>query len=103
MRSGSLLPDDTPLCDILARTTAAWNVDFILESADPSRLPIQLRTPKLGRQAGGHHDEAEAEEEFQPEDGNPDLDSESGILTVRVKDGTKLYTYVVIQFCREII
>ena len=37
VRSGSLVPDDTPLCDILARTTATWNVDFIMESSDPIR------------------------------------------------------------------
>ena len=43
VRSGSLVPDDTPLCDILARTTSAWNVDFILESADSSRLPIRIK------------------------------------------------------------
>ena len=40
VRTGSIVPDETPLCDILARTTAAWNVDFLLESSDPSRLPI---------------------------------------------------------------
>ena len=43
VRSGSFVTDDTPLCDILARTTAAWNVDFILESSDPIRLPIRIK------------------------------------------------------------
>ena len=28
---------------ITARTTAAWNVDFVLESSDPGRLPITIK------------------------------------------------------------
>ena len=62
VRSGSLVTDDTPLCDILARTTATWNVDFIMESSDPSRLPIRIRR-------GGEHGD---EEEFMYED-NQDM------------------------------
>ena len=29
--------------EITARTTAAWNVDFVLESSDPGRLPITIK------------------------------------------------------------
>ena len=82
VRSGSLVTDDTPLCDILARTTATWNVDFIMESSDPTRLPIRIRRGENGD-----------EEEFIYEDSQdipekyPIYDPEKGTLTVKISKG----------------
>lgn len=76
VRSGSLVPDETPLCDILARTTADWTVDFILESSDPGRLPIRVRRGDI------EEDEDLPEEELL--ENYPIYDSEKGILTVKI-------------------
>ncbi len=81
MRTGSLIPDETPLCDILARTTAAWTLDFVLESADHSRLPIQI----ADLEAGG--DQITTTEEDTK---SATIDSEElppGVISVKINDG----------------
>jgi hypothetical protein len=70
----------------LARTTATWNVDFIMESSDPARLPIKIR--RAGEQG--------AEDDYMNED-SPDVpekypiyDAEKGTITVKVTKGNQL-------------
>ncbi len=80
------MPDETPLCDILARTTAAWTVDFVLESADSSRLPIQLVAPRLDAQAG---DQDESKQDTSAGDSKTKDQHElpPGTISVSVTDG----------------
>ncbi len=81
MRTGSLIPDETPLCDILARTTAAWTLDFVLESADHSRLPIQIADLETGG------DQVTTTEEDTK---SATIDSEElppGVISVKINDG----------------
>lgn len=88
VRSGSLVPDETPLCDILARTTAAWNVDFILESSDPARLPIQIQ--KSTGLTTADFDDGLFEDDVidQQDEKYPIFQPETGILTVKFSEGT---------------
>ena len=71
----------------LARTTASWNVDFIMESSDPARLPIKIK--RAGEQG--------AEDDYMNED-SPDVpekypiyDAEKGTITVKVTKGIQSF------------
>lgn len=88
-RSGSLIPDETPLCDILARTTAAWNVDFILESSDPARLPIQIQK-STGFTSADFEDGLIEDDSLDTQDEKyPIYQPETGILTVKFSEGSQ--------------
>ena len=77
-RSGSVIADEVPLCDILARTTAAWTVDFVMESSDPSRLPIRIIRPD-----DSEYDDYSGEDQPDSE-AYPKFDPETSILTVQI-------------------
>lgn len=94
VRSGSFMPDETPLCDILARTTASWNVDFIMESSDPSRLPIRVRR-------GDNEDEDYQEESQEATEQFPSFDAETNILTVKVDFDNLETKMVYVEIVRE--
>ncbi len=90
VRSGSLVSDETPLCDILARTTAAWNVDFIMESSDPARLPIRIRR-------AGDNEEDEYSNEEEDVVNYPLYDQEKAILTVKVDSGKLIAVQIITE------
>ena len=96
VRSGSIIPDETPLCDILARTTAAWNVDFVMESSDPSRLPIRII-----RSDDSEFDDYSGYEDDNDSESYPKFDPEKSILTVQILDKAgnqeKLVTVQIVQ------
>ena len=89
VRSGSFVTDDTPLCDILARTTAAWNVDFIMESSDPIRLPIKIK--RFGE--NGIEEDLDYEDSQDEAEEYPIYDPDKGTLIVKVEKGSDLLLF----------